>query len=109
MRQISALELDRYLHSRADTPGTIGLLDVRETWEHALCSISGSVLMPMSRIGDHLNELDPERDWVVICHHGVRSLQVGFYLERAGFQSIANLRGGIDAWAIDVDPEMPRY
>jgi len=85
------------------------LLDVREPWEHERCLIGGSVPLPMSQVVDRADELDPSRQWVVICHHGMRSMQVGMYLERLGFPNVFNLQGGIDAWAREVEPGMARY
>jgi rhodanese-related sulfurtransferase len=63
----------------------------------------------MGDIPSRLTELDPEAEWVVVCHHGIRSAQVAIYLARAGFDRVSNLTGGIDAWALEVDPAMPRY
>jgi rhodanese-related sulfurtransferase len=54
-------------------------------------------------------ELDPERETVVICHHGVRSFHVGRFLEHSGFAHVINLTGGVDGWAKEVDPTMPTY
>jgi rhodanese-related sulfurtransferase len=85
------------------------LLDVREPWEHAICRIGGSELVPMRQIPNATAELDRERPTVVICHHGIRSQQVARFLEQQGFRRVINLRGGIAAWASDVDPEMPTY
>jgi len=85
------------------------LLDVREPWEFQTCHLEGSLLIPMGRIPAGRDELDPDRETVVICHHGIRSRQIAYYLERAGFTNVVNLTGGLDAWARDVDPEMPVY
>lgn len=85
------------------------LLDVREHWEYALCALPGSVHVPMREIPARLNELDPSRPIVCVCHHGVRSLQVAMFLEHRGFDAVFNLTGGIDAWARQVDPAMPTY
>lgn len=85
------------------------LLDVREPWEVQRCAIPGSITVPMAEIPGRMQEFDPGRDWVVLCHHGMRSLQVALFLERQGFTRMHNLRGGIDAWATQVDPAMPRY
>jgi rhodanese-related sulfurtransferase len=63
----------------------------------------------MRRIVSSVEELDPERETVVICHHGIRSQQVALYLEHRGFSRVINLRGGVAAWARDVDPEMATY
>ena len=85
------------------------LLDVREPQEWAICRIEGSQLMPMQTVPVRLVELNPEDEIVCICHHGMRSAQVAHYLERNGFDNVFNLTGGVDAWATQVDPAMPRY
>jgi rhodanese-related sulfurtransferase len=85
------------------------LLDVREPWEYGICHIDGSRLLPMRTVVSALDELDPDRELVVICHHGIRSQQVALYLQHQGFQRVANLRGGVDAWARDIDPDMATY
>jgi rhodanese-related sulfurtransferase len=87
------------------------LLDVREPWEFARCHIAGSELIPMHQIPHALEQdrLDPARETVVICHHGIRSRQVAYYLEQQGFTKLINLDGGVEAWAQDVDPTMERY
>lgn len=85
------------------------LLDVREPEEFALCRIDGSVHIPMSRIRHQLDSLDRDENIVVICHHGIRSLQVAGLLVHNGFERVRNLAGGIDAWADEVDPSLPRY
>lgn len=85
------------------------VIDVREPWEHALCSIPAARLMPMQSLSPRLGELDPALTTVVLCHHGARSFQVALWLERNGFTDVANLDGGIDAWAREVEPGMPLY
>jgi len=85
------------------------LLDVREAWEYALCSIQGSVNISMNHINQIQNELKPDNETVVICHHGMRSFQVDTYLEGNGFNQIANLEGGVDAWAKTIDTKMAQY
>lgn len=85
------------------------LLDVREPWEVDICRIAGSKAIPMSELISRWPDLDPDKPTVVICHHGVRSLQVTHFLSRNGFRKIANLRGGVAAWADEVEPSMARY
>ena len=63
----------------------------------------------MRQIPMAAEDLDPEKETVVICHHGIRSRQVGFYLEQQGFKNVINLEGGVEAWAQDVDPTMNQY
>lgn len=89
------------------------LLDVREPWEVALAAIAlpgaAPCFMPMREVPTRLAELDPAQPVVCICHHGARSAQVVAFLERAGFASVYNLAGGIDAWSREVDPGVARY
>ena len=85
------------------------LIDVREGWEFERCNIDGSLPMPMATVPLRLQELDPQAETVLICHHGARSFQVGMFLEQRGFGKLYNLQGGVDAWARTVDPAMPVY
>ena len=85
------------------------LLDVRQQWEYDVCKIADSVLIPMAQIPAKLDELDAERETIVICHHGIRSRSVGRYLEQSGFSNIINLSGGVDEWAKTVDNQMATY
>lgn len=106
MRELSAQELHAYLTAAAEQPL---LLDVREPWEFDKARIEGATLVPMRSVPDRLQELDPERETVVICHHGIRSRMVGHFLESQGFSNIINLSGGVASWASDVDRQMPTY
>lgn len=107
MRNLSPIELKSYLDQAGEPPL---LLDVREPWEYQVCRIAGSLLIPMGQIPEAAqHRLDPHRETVVICHHGIRSMQVAAYLERAGFQRVINLHGGVDAWARTIDTEMALY
>jgi rhodanese-related sulfurtransferase len=86
------------------------LIDVREPWEFATARIEGSVAMPMGDVPSRAHqELDPEERLVVVCHHGVRSMNVTVWLRNQGFEQIQSMRGGIDAWSAEVDPAVPRY
>ena len=85
------------------------LLDVREAWEYERCHLDGATLLPMSVMQTRLAELDPSREIVVICHHGVRSFHVARFLEHNDFGNVINLTGGIDAWAREVDRGMATY
>lgn len=107
MTQITPQSLQQWLTDTARKPPL--LLDVREPWEYQNCHIDGSVLAPMNTIPARVQELDRETDTVVICHHGARSYQVGMFLERNGFSNLYNLQGGVNAWADQVEPTMPRY
>lgn len=107
MRQLQAIQLAERLADAGQAPPL--LLDVREPWEFELCRIAGAVSMPMGSVPARLTELDEAADIVLICHHGMRSAQVGLFLEHHGFQNISNLMGGVAAWADQVEPGMPRY
>jgi rhodanese-related sulfurtransferase len=85
------------------------LLDVREPWEWERARIEGSQHIPMREVPARMEELDPERDVVAICHHGGRSQQVAMFLEKNGFAKVHNLTGGVDAWSRTVDPAVPLY
>lgn len=85
------------------------LLDVREPSEYALVHVEGSLHIPMGQIAERLGELNSAHSYVVMCHHGSRSQQVANYLGSRGFPEVANLAGGIDAWATELDPHLPRY
>jgi rhodanese-related sulfurtransferase len=107
MRQLTATQLDEML--RAEPTERPIVIDVREPWEWQLARIAGSTHLPMGEIPSRIQEIDPTHPTVVICHHGVRSLQVVAYLQRQGFDNLHNLMGGIDAWSKDVDPSVPLY
>lgn len=107
MQQLSAQQLADWLADASRTPPL--LVDVREPWEVELCSIGGSQTVPMHRVPQEIQAFDPDAEIVVICHHGVRSLQVAMFLEHEGFAKVFNLAGGIEAWACDIDPSMRRY
>lgn len=107
MQHLNAPELAAWLADPA-RPRPL-LLDVREPWEFDTCRIEGATLIPMSSIPARIEELDEEADIVCICHHGARSMQVAAFLERNGFGKTFNLTGGVHAWALQVDPSMPKY
>jgi rhodanese-related sulfurtransferase len=86
------------------------LLDVRESWEVQTANISGSKHIPMGDVPSRFQqELDPEDHIVVVCHHGVRSMNVTAWLRQQGFEKVQSLRGGIDRWSREIDPSVPLY
>jgi rhodanese-related sulfurtransferase len=85
------------------------LVDVREPWEYELCRIDGSLSMPLGELTRRLAELPRDRPLVMVCHHGSRSGQAAMLLARAGFLDVHNLRGGVAAWAVEVEPGMKTY
>jgi rhodanese-related sulfurtransferase len=104
--EISAGELKSLVDSKAD----LVLLDVREPWEYDAARIAGSKHIPMGEVPARFNqELDPESHIVVVCHHGVRSMNVTAWLRNQGFEKVQSLRGGIDRWGREIDPSVPLY
>jgi len=85
------------------------LLDVRDPHEYEITHIDGAKFIPLGELPARLNELDDHADVVTYCHHGARSLKALEILKAAGFAKVRSLRGGIDAWAVNVAREMPRY
>lgn len=102
---VSAVELK----ARLDKGDKLVLLDVREPWEFRIAKIEGAILIPLREVGNRVNELDPETETVVLCHHGIRSKMALDYLREKGFQNLKNLAGGMNAWSLQVDPKVPFY
>jgi rhodanese-related sulfurtransferase len=85
-------------------------IDVREPWEVATAHIDGAVPMPMGDVPSRAHqELDPDEHLVVFCHAGVRSMHVTVWLRNQGLEQVQSLRGGIDAWSVEVDSSVKRY
>jgi rhodanese-related sulfurtransferase len=104
--QIQPQELKRLL----DNGAPVVLVDVREPQEYAYCHLPGSLLIPLGELPTRFEELDVGEELVVVyCHHGIRSLSGAAILLQKGFPNVASLAGGIDRWAIQIDPTMPRY
>ena len=104
--EITAKDLADRLKKTPD----LKVVDVREPWEYQTAHIEGSILMPMGDVPSRANtELDPDESIIVLCHAGVRSLNVTAWLRNQGFENAQSLRGGIDAWSREIDPSVPRY
>jgi rhodanese-related sulfurtransferase len=89
--------------------GVYTLLDVREEWELALANLPGHVHIPLNEIPGRLKELDANSSIIVMCKSGVRSQMVADFLLAQGFSRVSNLRGGVDAWSREIDPDLPTY
>lgn len=102
--EISVQELEALRNANAD----FLLLDVRNADEYALCNLDGK-LIPMNELPDRINELDKTQQIIIHCHAGGRSRRATEFLIQQGFEKVFNLRGGITAWANEIDPKMPKY
>jgi rhodanese-related sulfurtransferase len=112
IEQIQPHDLSHWLSKQGSAQAVV--LDVREPWELATASIQAPqgfalVAIPMAQIPQRLSELSPEVPVACLCHHGARSLRVAAFLAQQGFEQVANLEGGIDAWSTQVDASVPRY
>jgi sulfur-carrier protein adenylyltransferase/sulfurtransferase len=97
------------LKRRLDAGENVTVLDVREPWERAIASLTGTVNIPLNDIPARLHELDRSAELVVMCKVGGRSRRAAEYLSAHGFGRVANLAGGIDAWAREIDPTLCAY
>ncbi|ESR59548.1 hypothetical protein CICLE_v10017644mg [Citrus x clementina] len=104
------------LHKKMQDPNfhkEAQLIDVREPEEVALSSLPGFQVLPLRQFGswgpDVTAKFDPQKDTYVMCHHGMRSLQVAQWLQTQGFRRVFNVSGGIHAYATKVDPSIPTY
>ena len=97
------------LHRRLRAGDDLQLIDVREEMEFDYCHLPGSLLVPLDELPRRAAEIRTAGPVVVICHHGVRSAHAASYLRHLGRTNVLNLRGGVDAWALRVDPDFPVY
>lgn len=102
--EISVHELNALVEANAD----VFILDVRNPDEYAICNLQGH-LIPMAELPNRLNELNPDAHIVIHCHAGGRSRRATDFLIEKGFKKVFNLRGGITAWANEIDPKMAKY
>lgn len=105
VKSVSANELK----TKLDNKEPLFLLDVREPFEFKHAHIADSVLIPLNQIPERLRELNFDQEIVVICHHGIRSMQAANFLIQIGFKQVSNLIGGIDAWSLECDSSVARY
>lgn len=85
------------------------LIDIRDPWETEVVSLPGAVAIPMTGLPQQIDRLDTTRRAVLICHHGVRSAHAAIWLRQQGFKDAVSVRGGIDAYAREVDPSLATY
>lgn len=104
-RVIEPLDLKR----RLETGDEVVLIDVRDPVEQQVAALPGALVIPLERLGQRMKELDPQREYVLFCRTGVRSARGVRQMAAAGFAKVKNLRGGLNAWAEQVDPSMWKY
>ncbi|MBA2730952.1 MAG: molybdopterin-synthase adenylyltransferase MoeB [Euzebyaceae bacterium] len=104
---LSGLEIDP--RELAEARDRVRLIDVRDPHEYEISRIPGAELMPLGDLHRHLSELDSSEDIVLHCKSGMRSMQALEQLQGAGFKRVRSLRGGINAYAREVDESIPTY
>jgi adenylyltransferase/sulfurtransferase len=97
------------LKARLDRGDRPVLVDVREPHEVQICRLEGTRLIPLREFTSRYTELDPKEEIIVLCKIGQRSERAAQFLRDQGYENVRNLRGGIDAWARDIDPTLARY
>ncbi len=85
------------------------IVDVREQWEFDLGHLDGSVHIPLGTLPEGMETLDRSAEIVTVCHTGRRSLQAAHYMHASGFSRVRSLKGGVEAWSVQIDPSLPRY
>ena len=112
IEQITPAQLPDWMQSHAEQGQTV-VLDVREPWEVQTACVKAQgfelLTLPMHTIPARLQDLPKDRPIACLCHHGGRSMQVAAFLVQNGFDTVANIAGGIHAWAAQVDPTLPTY
>lgn len=107
-----ALEIDPQEAQRRLNSGAAILIDVREPEEYAMARIDGARLIPMQELPAEIKKLDSlanETELLLLCHHGVRSLQAAQWLRQQGLENCLSVTGGIDRWSCEIDSKIPRY
>ncbi len=106
MEEISVTELK----NRLDNGENLQIIDVREQNEYDFARIPNTKLIPLGQITARMDEIDPTRETIVHCKSGGRSAMAIQNLQKSGFQGkLLNVKGGILAWANEVDPSVPKY
>jgi rhodanese-related sulfurtransferase len=99
----------RDLAERLTRGEDICLLDVRTREEFEAVKIEQAQLFTQELMQEVLNKRAPESLLVIYDHQGTRSMDAAAYFQGHGFTNVKSLRGGIDAWSVEVDPKLPRY
>ena len=103
IKQITVEELSKKL-----VDNEVILIDVRRHEEIEICSIEKAIHIPMNNIASSVDQFDKNTIYAIMCHSGIRSHNVSFYLQNMGF-NVLNVEGGINEWANVIDKSMERY
>jgi sulfur-carrier protein adenylyltransferase/sulfurtransferase len=104
--EVTVQEMKRALD---DSSLCIRVIDVREPDEHQIAHIDGVPQIPLGTLPQRFTELDPNQQIYIHCKSGVRSLKAVKFLQEQGFKYVKSVRGGINAWADEIDPSVPKY
>jgi rhodanese-related sulfurtransferase len=105
MKEITATQLKEKLDNKED----VQVIDVRDPHEHEMVNIGGE-LIPMSTLMDNADKIARDKPVVLYCRSGARSAAIINALEKQlGLNNLYNLKGGIKAWAAEIDPSLPLY
>ncbi|MBO0348766.1 rhodanese-related sulfurtransferase [Phormidium pseudopriestleyi FRX01] len=111
--RLAQISVQEFADRLSSTPSGLQLIDVREPHEVEIAAIPEFTILPLSEFsqwsGEIYKHLDPEKETLVLCHHGIRSAQMCQWLQTQGFTQVKNISGGIDAYSQLVDPTVPRY
>ena len=105
IKEITVEELKQKIDDKED----FQFIDVREKDEYDLCSIQGATLIPLSQFEERFEEILADKEVIIHCHHGGRSMRACEYLLSQGYAELTNVAGGIDQWALKIDPAIKRY
>jgi rhodanese-related sulfurtransferase len=108
MSDVPTIEVEE-LREKLNLPSPPLVIDVREKWENDLCRIPGSLLIPLGDLPQRSSELPKDRTIVLHCHHGGRSSRATAWLRQHGYDNAFNLKGGIHAWSLRIDPAVKTY
>jgi len=97
------------LKNKKDTNKEFTLLDVRDPHEVHISKIENSTLIPLDDLPARFEELDKDKEMVVMCRSGARSAKACEFLQEKGFKNVSNLKGGVNEWAKKIDSNLPVY
>jgi adenylyltransferase/sulfurtransferase len=104
--EVTVQEMKRALD---DPAREIAVIDVREPEEYEIARVEGVPLIPLSALARRFTELNPNQQIYLHCKSGARSMKALHFLREQGFKHVKSVKGGINAWAGEIDPSVPKY